>query len=137
MPIQRERFIPTAIDADLFHLRGPCYNACRNDAIVIQGRHRWVDYRKCTGCLTCVQVCPYNAIKVMSAIEGKTLGVDIDAGKCIATSGCQECVAHCPARIYTKHGEKIAVDEGSIKDCRACKTCETVCPEHAVKVVQA
>jgi ferredoxin len=133
----RERFIPTVIDADLCHLCGRCYNACRNDAIVIQGRNRWVDYRKCTGCLTCVHICPYNAIKVTSAIEGKTLGVNIDVGKCIATSGCQECVVHCPARIYLKLGEKIVVDEGSIKDCRACKTCEAGCPEHAVKVVQA
>jgi ferredoxin len=110
---------------------------CRNDAIVIQGRHRWVDYRECTGCLTCTHVCPYNAIKITSAIDGEALGIYIDAGKCIAVSGCQECVDHCPAGIYTKHGEKIVVDEGSMKECRVCKTCDAGCPEQAVKVVQA
>lgn len=137
MFMPRERFIPTVIDGDLCHLCGRCYNACRNDAIVIQGRHRWVDYRKCTGCLTCVQICPYNAIKVTNAIEGQTLGVYIDAGRCTAILGCQECVTHCPAGIYTKHGENVVVDDGSIKDCKGCKTCEAGCPEHSVKVVQA
>ncbi|MBN2154342.1 MAG: 4Fe-4S binding protein [Candidatus Lokiarchaeota archaeon] len=133
----RERFIPTVIDPDLCHLCGRCYNACRNEAIVIQGRHRWVDYRKCTGCLTCTHVCPYNAIKVTSTIEGKTTGIDIDAGKCMVASGCQECVDRCPAGIYAKRGEVIAVNEGGIENCRACKACEDGCPGHAVKVVQA
>jgi len=77
----RERFIPTVINADICQLCGRCYNACRNGAIVMQGRHRWVDYRKCTGCLTCVNVCPYNAIKVTSVIEGETPKADIDVGK--------------------------------------------------------
>nr|MDO8087395.1 4Fe-4S binding protein [Candidatus Sigynarchaeum springense] len=132
----RERFIPTVIDPDLCHLCGRCYNACRNDAIVIQGRHRWVDYRKCTGCLTCTHVCPYNAIKVTSATGGTTLGIDIDAGKCVTASGCQECVERCPVGIYAKRVEEIVVDEGKIKYCRACKACESNCPGHAVKVVQ-
>ncbi|NMC05055.1 MAG: 4Fe-4S binding protein [Candidatus Lokiarchaeota archaeon] len=133
----RERFIPTVIDANLCHLCGRCYNACRNDAIVIQGEHRWVDYRKCTGCLTCMHVCPYNAIKVTSAMAGETLGVDIDAGKCTAATGCHECVDACPAGIYARGEEEIIVNGERVKACRACKACEAACPGHAVKVIQA
>jgi electron transport complex protein RnfB len=133
----RERFLPQVIDPDLCHLCGRCYNACRHNAIKIEGRKRWVDYRRCSGCLTCTQVCPYNAIKVTSAMQGETLGADIDAGKCVAANGCQACVDHCPVGIYKVDTGRIVVNEENIKDCKACKTCEAGCPVHAVNIVQA
>ncbi|NMC08222.1 MAG: 4Fe-4S binding protein [Candidatus Lokiarchaeota archaeon] len=133
----RERFIPTVINPNLCYLCGRCSRACRNEAIVIQGLNRRVDYRKCTGCLTCVQICPYNAIKVTYVIEGNTADIQVDAEKCIAASGCQECVDHCPVGMYAKLDGRIVVDKRIIEKCRACKECEAACPVNAVKVVQA
>nr|MDO8110071.1 4Fe-4S binding protein [Candidatus Sigynarchaeota archaeon] len=133
----KERFLPQVIDPDLCQLCGRCLNACRNEAIVIEGRKRWVDYRRCTGCLTCTLICPKNAIKVTGVNEGQTLGVDIDAAKCHAVKDCHECVDRCPAGIYTKPGENIIVVEENLVNCKTYKICEHGFPANAVKVIQA
>ena len=48
-----------------------------------------VDKNKCTGCGTCVQVCPVNVFEMK---EGKSVVVKEDA--CV---GCRACEASCPA----------------------------------------
>ncbi|MHA1753910.1 MAG: phosphoadenosine phosphosulfate reductase domain-containing protein [Candidatus Odinarchaeia archaeon] len=47
---------------------------------------------KCTNCKICIEVCPYNAIKITN---GK---LKIDKSKC---DGCLKCIESCPAVNYT------------------------------------
>jgi len=57
-----------------------------------------VDQTKCTGCLTCVRICPFNVPKIQSNLLG--IGnihgaAYIEIAVC---QGCGICVAECPAR---------------------------------------
>ena len=47
----------------------------------------WVDVARCTGCGTCVEMCPVEAIAL---VDGKAR---VDEGRCI---GCGLCVTTCP-----------------------------------------
>ena len=52
-----------------------------------------VDKKKCTGCGTCVQVCPVNVFEIK---DGKS--VPVRAKDCI---GCRACETSCPAKAIT------------------------------------
>ncbi|HJW84734.1 MAG TPA: 4Fe-4S binding protein, partial [Anaerolineae bacterium] len=56
------------------------------------------DPDKCTGCLTCVRICPFNVPKIQANLTGvgEIFGAAyIEAAVC---QGCGSCVAECPAR---------------------------------------
>ena len=59
---------------------------------------------KCTGCLTCVRICPYNVPRIDSARigAGGIRGVaEIEAAAC---QGCGICAGECPAKaIQLEH----------------------------------
>jgi len=62
------------------------------------GRVAVVDPEKCTGCLTCVRICPFNVPQIKSNLlgVGKIQGAAfIEPSVC---QGCGTCVAECPAR---------------------------------------
>lgn len=62
------------------------------------GRVAVVDETKCTGCLTCVRICPFNVPKIKANLTGvgNIVGAAyIEAAIC---QGCGSCVAECPAR---------------------------------------
>ena len=63
-----------------------------------------VDEEKCTGCLTCVRICPFNVPHINSAKVGAggILGVaEIEAAAC---QGCGTCAGECPAKaIQLQH----------------------------------
>ncbi len=57
-----------------------------------------VEEEKCTGCLTCVRICPFNAVRINSTKVGVggILGVaEIELAAC---QGCGLCPAECPAK---------------------------------------
>lgn len=54
------------------------------------------DPAKCTGCGTCTQVCPQDAITL---IDGKA---SVDSKLCI---GCGECISHCPSKAMELNWE--------------------------------
>lgn len=60
------------------------------------------DKSKCIGCLTCIGVCPKEAL---TASNG---GVAIDNGKCVR---CGKCAEACPALAMEYIGMKMTVDE--------------------------
>ena len=66
---------------------GVCADNCPEDAIGLQDGIFIVDCDACTGCLTCVEVCPRDVM-----FEQKHSGVPV---KCIL---CGECVRTCPRK---------------------------------------
>jgi heterodisulfide reductase subunit A-like polyferredoxin len=73
-------------------------------ALTAGGAVAVVDQARCTGCLTCVRICPYSVPRVVSGSFGVgDLGgaAYIEPAIC---QGCGLCVAECPARaIYLSH----------------------------------
>jgi len=57
-----------------------------------------VDDAKCTGCLTCVRICPFGVPQIKANLTGvgNIVGAAyIEAAVC---QGCGSCVAECPAQ---------------------------------------
>ena len=74
------------------------------DTLEVGGVVAVVDPAKCTGCLTCVRVCPFGAAQINPALTGVggIMGAaEIPAAAC---RGCGLCPAECPARaIQLQH----------------------------------
>jgi heterodisulfide reductase subunit A-like polyferredoxin len=71
-----------------------------------------VDAEKCTGCLTCVRICPFRVPRIDSAkaaIGGIYGAAHIEAAAC---QGCGICAAECPGKaiqlMHFKDGQVIA-----------------------------
>ncbi|MCK5773871.1 MAG: CoB--CoM heterodisulfide reductase iron-sulfur subunit A family protein [Thermoplasmata archaeon] len=64
-----------------------------------------VDVDMCSGCKTCISLCPYNAIvSVTEEIDGvEVTHADINEGLC---QGCGTCVAACPSGAIDQRGFK-------------------------------
>ena len=71
----------------------------------------WVDVARCTGCGTCVETCPVEAI---SLVNGKAR---VDEETC---TGCQACVDLCPEKAIQPvlHGELVAAPERPVPAVR-------------------
>jgi heterodisulfide reductase subunit A-like polyferredoxin len=74
------------------------------DSLEVGGVVAVVDPAKCTGCLTCVRICPFGAVQILPDLVGVggILGAaEINAAAC---RGCGLCPAECPARaIQLQH----------------------------------
>jgi heterodisulfide reductase subunit A-like polyferredoxin len=74
------------------------------DQLEVGGVVAVVDAAKCTGCLTCVRICPFGAAVINPALRGvgNILGAaEVTAAAC---RGCGLCPAECPARaIQLQH----------------------------------
>ena len=74
------------------------------DVLQVGGVVAVVDEEKCTGCLTCVRVCPYDVPRInpTKVGAGAILGVaEIEAAAC---QGCGTCAGECPAKaIQLQH----------------------------------
>jgi electron transport complex protein RnfB len=114
--------------------------SCPNNAIRFNGNQRLIDYKKCSGCLTCVNVCPRNAITVTSAEEEDVISVDVAYHKC---DNCAICFEICPNNLYEEY--EYAELNGSTKmvhrvpptkffECSGCGVCVESCPENAIQV---
>ncbi len=57
-----------------------------------------VDTEKCTGCLTCVRVCPYNVPVINPTLEGAGGILGAAQIEMAACQGCGICAAECPAK---------------------------------------
>ncbi|MCX6664701.1 MAG: CoB--CoM heterodisulfide reductase iron-sulfur subunit A family protein [Euryarchaeota archaeon] len=62
-----------------------------------------VDETLCSGCKTCILVCPYKAIDAVEKnVDGKrVVHAKVNEGLC---QGCGTCVVACPARAIEQHG---------------------------------
>jgi formate hydrogenlyase subunit 6/NADH:ubiquinone oxidoreductase subunit I len=54
-----------------------------------------VDGEACTGCQTCVEICPFGAVEMVKPAGSKKLKAQVNAEKCM---GCGVCVIGCPSK---------------------------------------
>ncbi|MFH1459077.1 MAG: RnfABCDGE type electron transport complex subunit B [Candidatus Omnitrophota bacterium] len=121
---------------DKFEYRG--LKDCRVAVLTMQGNKQC--RFACVGQGSCVDVCPFNAIKM--ADTGLPI---IDQAAC---RGCQKCVAICPRqlifmidrekKIYincNSHDKGFVVTKNCKVGCIGCGKCVKTCPTKAIKLV--
>jgi len=92
---------PKLLDETMIQAQAAAARAARvlsRESLTAGGRVAVVDESRCTGCLTCVRICPFGVpiMKPSLAGVGKIMGAAyIEAAVC---QGCGSCVAECPAR---------------------------------------
>jgi heterodisulfide reductase subunit A len=59
----------------------------------------YIDPELCSGCLTCLNICPYGAIHAVSP-NGRLIS-EVNEVLC---KGCGTCVATCPSGVAQQHG---------------------------------
>ncbi len=98
---------PKLLDETMIQAQAAAARAARvlsKDTLLAGGQVAAVDTLACTGCLTCVRVCPFGVPAMTSDVYGVggILGAaTIEAAVC---RGCGICVAECPARaIQLQH----------------------------------
>ena len=92
---------PKLLDESLAQAQAAASRAARvlsQETLAAGGRVAVVDEERCTACLTCVRICPFNVpvIKAELSGVGHILGAAyIEPSVC---QGCGSCAAECPAR---------------------------------------
>ena len=142
----KEKFIPVQIDQELCLRCERCLKACKAGAIYFEHGIRKVDYAKCKACLTCVQVCPRNAIEVTSILKpDQIVSIKIDHEKCTLCELCLDTNGNfCPKNLFYKDVvKKVGREEEGIRykfreisKCQGCLKCELSCPEGAIEAVK-
>ena len=114
-----------------------CGRACPFGAIYLSDKGiAEVDEEKCTGCGTCVQVCPKHCFTIMpkdrsvyvtcrTTRRGKAVTEACKAG-CIA---CGLCAKKCPEGAITMVDNLPVIDYDK---CTGCGTCAAVCPKGTI-----
>jgi heterodisulfide reductase subunit A-like polyferredoxin len=92
---------PKLLDETLIQAQAAASRAARilsRKSLSAGGRVAVVDAQKCTGCLTCVRICPFQVPRIDPSLQGvgNIQGAAyIEAAIC---QGCGSCAAECPAR---------------------------------------
>ncbi len=92
---------PKLLDETMIQAQAAASRAARvlsRDTLSAGGRVAVIDVSQCTGCLTCVRICPFNVPKIradLSGVGGILGAAYIEAAVC---QGCGLCAAECPAR---------------------------------------
>ena len=92
---------PKLLDETMIQAQAAASRAARvlsHESLTAGGRVAVVDDAKCTGCLTCVRICPFGVPKIKANLTGvgHIVGAaHIEAAMC---QGCGSCVAECPAQ---------------------------------------
>jgi heterodisulfide reductase subunit A-like polyferredoxin len=92
---------PKLLDESMIQAQAAAARAARvlsRESLTAGGRVAVVDEMKCTGCLTCVRICPFGVPQIQPNLTGvgNIMGAaHIEAAVC---QGCGSCVAECPAQ---------------------------------------
>jgi len=92
---------PKLLDESLIQAQAAAARAARvlsQESLAAGGRVAVVDPARCTGCLTCVRICPFNVPQVQANLSG--VGAIMGAAyiEPAVCQGCGQCAAECPAR---------------------------------------
>ncbi len=91
---------PKLLDETLIQANAAAARAARvlsRDTLTAGGRVAVVDPSRCTGCLTCVRICPFDVPRIeptLTGVGGIQGAATIEAAVC---QGCGSCAAECPA----------------------------------------
>jgi heterodisulfide reductase subunit A len=91
---------PKLLDETMIQAQAAASRAARvlsREALSAGGRVAVVDQSLCTGCLTCVRICPFSVPKIrpdLTGVGGIIGAAFIEAAVC---QGCGSCAAECPA----------------------------------------
>jgi len=92
---------PKLLDETIIQAQAAAARAARvlsRDTLTAGGRVAVVDQARCTGCLTCVRICPFGVPEIRPTLTGvgNIMGAAyIEAAVC---QGCGSCAAECPAQ---------------------------------------
>lgn len=92
---------PKLLDETIIQAQAAAARAARilsQETLSAGGRVAVVDTSKCTACLTCVRICPFNVPEIKAELMGvgNIMGAaHIEAAIC---QGCGSCVSECPAQ---------------------------------------
>jgi heterodisulfide reductase subunit A-like polyferredoxin len=92
---------PKLLDESLVQAQAAAARAGRvlsRESLNAGGRVALVDPALCTGCLTCVRICPYGVPKIQADITGIGGIIGTAYVEPAVCQGCGSCVAECPAR---------------------------------------
>ena len=109
---------PKFLDETIAQAQAAASRAARilsQESMLSNARVAVVDPLKCTGCLTCVRICPYDVPKVRSSFTGVGNIVGAAYIEPAICQGCGSCASECPARAiqlmhYTDAQTLIKVD---------------------------
>lgn len=73
---------------------------CHNPEGISAKNEIWVIHSKCIGCLSCISVCPNQALSYLKN------QIEVDRNKC---EGCYECANICPSKAIEKIGEDFSI----------------------------
>jgi heterodisulfide reductase subunit A-like polyferredoxin len=92
---------PKLLDETMIQAQAAAARAARvlsRETLTAGGRVAVVDQARCTGCLTCVRICPFGVPKIridLTGVGGIVGAAYVEAAVC---QGCGICAAECPAR---------------------------------------
>ncbi len=92
---------PKLLEETMIQAQAAAARAARvlsRETLTAGGRVAVVDQTQCTGCLTCVRICPFGVPKIridMTGVGGIVGAAYVEAAVC---QGCGICAAECPAR---------------------------------------
>jgi heterodisulfide reductase subunit A-like polyferredoxin len=92
---------PKLLDETMIQAQAAASRAARvlsHDSLTAGGRVAVVDDAKCTGCLTCVRICPFGVPKIKPNLTGVGSIVGAAYIEAAVCQGCGSCVAECPAQ---------------------------------------
>ena len=135
-----ELMFPISANPDLCVKCLRCQVFCHSHAVFFKDQQRYVDYRKCKGCLRCVEACEHGAIEVISLDKGELQGFKIDNDRC---KMCGQCVAEdfCLQNLFEiktvmdengKRKQIVHFNDGDLSKCRGCLKCFKDCPNNAI-----
>ncbi|MBD3350837.1 MAG: hypothetical protein GF364_05045 [Candidatus Lokiarchaeota archaeon] len=135
-----EILFPIDVNPELCVLCVRCQRFCHTDAISFRNMEKFVDYRKCRGCLKCVEMCDHGAIEVVSIDKGIFKGFTIDHDLCKMCKNCIQdgfCLENRYSVIEEKNEdgkvvEKIEFNDKNLSECPSCLKCFNKCPNRAI-----
>jgi heterodisulfide reductase subunit A-like polyferredoxin len=92
---------PKLLDETMIQAQAAASRAARvlsHESLTAGGRVAVVDDARCTGCLTCVRICPFGVPKIKANLTGVGHIVGAAYIEAAVCQGCGSCVAECPAQ---------------------------------------